>query len=159
MRRTVVAAGAGLACSAAALSGCAHGAASSSIKPVGVVTVDSHRGCKPGSQVGAWRGLPEVEGTGRNATLWAVADQAPFRPGRDIRFTLRVSGHGGLRVRTRGPGVSGLPPASGPSPGGIAYDRPGDEWTLVYRFPSAGCWHLTFHRDASTTGLWLTVRS
>ncbi|MFC5180730.1 hypothetical protein [Actinomadura harenae] len=159
MRSGVVAAGAGLACSAAVLGGCAHGAASSMIKPIGVVTVDSHRGCKPGSAVGAWHGRPEVEGSGRNATLWALADQVPFKAGRDVRLTLRVTGHGGLRLSARGPGVDDLPAVSGPSPGGIAYDRPGDEWTLVYRFPSAGCWHLRFHRDASATGLWLTVRS
>ncbi|WP_026412843.1 hypothetical protein [Actinomadura oligospora] len=158
MRSTVVAAGAGLACAVATLGACAHGAVSSSIKPVGVVTVDSHRGCKPGSQVGDWHGQPEIEGTGRNATLWALADQTPFKAGRSVRFTLRVTGHGVLRLHARGPGVSDLPPLSGPSPGGGAYDRPGDEWTLVYRFPSAGCWHLRFQRDASAAGLWLTVR-
>ncbi|MEV5570874.1 hypothetical protein AB0L06_12555 [Spirillospora sp. NPDC052269] len=158
MRSTVVAAAAGLACSVAPLSACAHGAAAPSIKPIGVVTVDSHRGCKPGSRVGVWQGRPEIEGAGRNATLWALADQTPFKAGRVIRLTLRVTGHGSLRLRTRGPGESDLPPVSGPSPGGVPYDRPGDEWTLLYRFPSAGCWHLKFHRDASVTGLWLTVR-
>ncbi|RFU42727.1 hypothetical protein DZF91_04735 [Actinomadura logoneensis] len=158
MRRTVVAAGAILLCPVTALSGCARGSVGSTIKPVGVVTVDSHRGCKPGSRIGAWHGLPEIEGTGRNATLWALADRVPFRADRDVRLTLRMTGGGDLRVRTRGPGTPDLAPLSGPSPGGASYDRPGDEWTLVYRFPSAGCWHLKLHRDASVAGLWLTVR-
>ncbi|MEV4256338.1 hypothetical protein AB0J52_24520, partial [Spirillospora sp. NPDC049652] len=124
-KRAFIAAGAGLLCAAAPLSGCAHGAASSSIKPVGVVTVNSHRGCKPGSRIGAWHGRPEIEGTARNATLWALADQTPFRAGRDVRFTLRMTGSGDLRLRTRGPGTPDLAPLSGPARGAAGYGRRG----------------------------------
>ncbi|MCP2337465.1 hypothetical protein [Actinomadura rupiterrae] len=156
MMKTVLTAGASLACAAAPLSGCAHGSAST--KPVGIVTVDSHRRCKPGSPIGQWQGRPEIQGSAHNATLWALTDQVPLKPGRDVRLLVRMTGQGALRVQTRGPGRSELPPASGPSQGNIPYDRPGDGWTMTYRFPSAGCWHIKFHRSLSWGSLWLSVR-
>ncbi|MFC4912050.1 hypothetical protein [Actinomadura gamaensis] len=125
---------------------------------MGMVTVKSHRQCKPGSAVGSWHGRPEIEGTGRNATLWALTDQMPLRAGRDVRFTIRMTGQGGLWVRAKDPGGSPLAPVSGPTPGNVAYTRPGDGWTVVYRFPFAGCWHIKFHRSLSAASLWLSVR-
>jgi hypothetical protein len=121
-------------------------------------------GCHPASPVitSALVG-PQVEGTGRGASLWGLLmfrHSLPARVGDQEKIVWRMTGLGSLRLEAIGPGGELHRPAWGPDPhGGSNWDKPGDEWGAGYVFTVPGCWDLHAVRGRATADVWLRVVS
>jgi hypothetical protein len=125
-------------------------------------------GCRPASPVRAVQagrpaaGLPEIQGTSRNAQLWGLLmpqlGYPPLRAGQDLKIVWRMTGSGDIRLSVTGPDGEPRRLVFGPDlHGGSTYTRPGEEWGAGYRLTEPGCWHLRAVRGSSVADVWLAV--
>jgi len=119
-------------------------------------------GCRPASPLIRWHGfLPQVEGTGRGATLWGLlmfAHALPARAGDQEKIVWRMTGTGPLTLTAIGPDGTRHRLAWGPDPhGSSTWDKPGAEWGAGYVFTAPGCWDLRATRGHATADVWLRV--
>jgi hypothetical protein len=92
-------------------------------------------------------GLPERQGVGQDATLWALFFAQKAVAGQEIKIAWRMTGTGDLAMSATGPDGKKTKPSWGPEPhGGSNFDHPGDEWGTGWIFPSAGCWTIDAKR-------------
>jgi len=104
--------------------------------------------------------LPERQGAGDGATLWALF--FPTGPevtaGKEIKVVWRMTGSGDFTISAEGPDGAVLKPVWGPEPhGGSNWERPGDEWGTGWIFPTAGCWTVSAKRTSGSGYLVLRV--
>jgi hypothetical protein len=123
-------------------------------------------GCRPASPVTVFNGvLPQVEGTGHDATLWGLLmfpHPLPARVGDQEKIVWRMTGTGwSLTLEAIGPDGKHHPLAWGPAAHlpGSTWDKPGDEWGAGYVFTAPGCWDLRAIRGHATADVWLQVVS
>ncbi|MBX6356667.1 MAG: hypothetical protein IRZ05_12525 [Micromonosporaceae bacterium] len=96
--------------------------------------------------------VDEAQGTGREATLWALFFN-PLRPNTEIKVVWRMTGAGDLSMRATGPGGASVTPVWGPEPHlDSTWHKPGDEWGTGWVFPAAGCWTVHATRTESGAG-------
>jgi hypothetical protein len=130
-------------------------------------------GCRPPSPLAAFgRDLPESAGRLSRASVWALffppsgtklgqGHRAVFRNlvGRNMKVVFRVTGSGVASFAAIAPDGSRHRPIDGPTRhGDSTWDRPGDEWGMVFRFDEPGCWRLQVSRRGGTGDAWLVVR-
>jgi hypothetical protein len=117
-------------------------------------------GCHPTSPMFASStGLRQTEGTGHNASLWALLffGGSP-RVDRQVKIAWRMTGTGPFRLAAVGPGGLRLRPAWGPEVhDGSNWNKPGDEWGTGFTFTEPGCWDLHAVRTDSHADVWLEV--
>jgi hypothetical protein len=105
-------------------------------------------------------GLPEREGAGRGATLWALFFPTGPRivAGTEIKVAWRMTGTGDFSISATGPGGTTVRPSWGPEGhGGSTWTRPGDEWGTGWIFPTPGCWTFVARRLGSAASLSIVV--
>jgi hypothetical protein len=97
-------------------------------------------------------GIPEREGTGTDATFWALFFASSVEAGHEIKVVWRMTGAGDLTMDATSENGKTLKPAWGPVPhtGGSSFQRSGDEWGTGWIFPTRGCW--TVNATRATTG-------
>lgn len=93
-----------------------------------------------------------MQGETNRGELWAFPP-GPWEPqvDQDFRVTLRVTGEGDFAVSAIGPDGSAQAPVIGPVRqfgSGSGLERPGDEWSMIFRFDQPGCWELEVGRGA-----------
>lgn len=91
-----------------------------------------------------------VQGETNQGDLWALPPGL-WEPGvdEDFRVTVRVTGAGDFTVNAVGPDGSEHRPSIGPVRQfgtGSGLERPGDEWSMVFRFDQPGCWQIDVTR-------------
>jgi hypothetical protein len=104
--------------------------------------------------------LPERQGAGDGATLWALffPTEPLLTAGKEIKVVWRMTGKGDFAISATGPGGAVVKPVWGPEPhGGSSWDRPGDEWGTGWVFPAAGCWTVSANRTSGSGHLVLRV--
>jgi hypothetical protein len=99
---------------------------------------------------------PVLEGTGRDATLWALFFVQPLTTSADSKVVWRMTGSGELAIVAAGPDGRTIEPLWVEEHGDSSFQRPGDEWGTGWRFPAAGCWTFRATRDVGSGEL--TVR-
>jgi hypothetical protein len=106
-------------------------------------------------------GLPEVEGIGRDATIYGLlflAHPGPVRAGDELKIVWRMTGHGDLSVRYFAPdGRAGVLTFGPEAHSGSTFQRPGDEWGTGFSFDVAGCWRIHLERSVGSGDVWLAV--
>ncbi|MBW3591037.1 MAG: hypothetical protein KY393_04190 [Actinobacteria bacterium] len=91
-----------------------------------------------------------VQGETNEGELWALPP-GPWEPqvDEDFRITVHVTGAGDLAIDAVGPDGSEHRPSIGPVRqfgAGSGLERPGDEWSMVFRFDQPGCWQIDVTR-------------
>lgn len=119
-------------------------------------------GCHPASPISTFdRFLPQVRGTGHDATLWGLLmfpHPLPPRIGDPEKIVWRMTGSGSLTLRAIAPDGGVHRTVWGPEPhGGSNWDKPGDEWGAGYVFTAPGCWDLRATRGTATADVWIRV--
>ena len=119
-------------------------------------------GCHPASPITRWHSfLPQVEGTGRGATLWGLLmfpHPLPARVGDQEKIVWRMTGTGLLTLAAISPGGERHRLAWGPAAhSGSNWDKPGAEWGAGYVFTTPGCWDLRAARGDATADVWIRV--
>ena len=119
-------------------------------------------GCHPASPVTLLNSfLPQVEGTGHDATLWGLLmfpHALPARVGDQEKIVWRMTGTGSLTLEAIGPGGTHHRLAWGPDAHlSSNWDKPGDEWGAGYIFAAPGCWDLRAIRGNATADVWILV--
>jgi hypothetical protein len=131
-------------------------------------------GCRPPSPAlpfGGNRNAPEVKGTAKNVSLWALSflperaswiDPRVLRldgvRGKQLKIVWRMTGRGRFRLLATGPGGLRVRPFWGPQRHvSSTWTRPGDEWGSGFVLPKKGCWRLRATRGASHGDVWLVV--
>jgi hypothetical protein len=105
------------------------------------------------------RGLPERQGTGVGATLWALffLSGPQLIAGTEVKVVWRMTGSGKLSITAIGPNGTTIKPVWGPEGHlGSNWNRPGSEWGTGWVFPTDGCW--TFNAKRSEGSGQLVVR-
>jgi hypothetical protein len=116
--------------------------------------------CPPTAQLTGSGPLPERQGAGDGATLWALffPTQPLLTAGQEIKVVWRMTGSGDVSVSATGPDGAVVKPVWGPEPHGSSnWDRPGDEWGTGWVFPAAGCWTINVRRTSGSGYLVLRV--
>lgn len=117
-------------------------------------------GCAPASPVTAG---PEIQGTGRGATLYGLimtTKPLPIRTAEQVKIVWRMTGSGPLKLSIADPQGNPVALQWGPDiHSGSNYNRPGGEWGSGYLFTKAGCWHLHAQRTSGSADVWIRVRS
>jgi hypothetical protein len=132
------------------------GQPSASGSPVPVTTST----CPPNAQLGGSDALPERQGAGDGATLWALffPTQPVLTAGQEIKVVWRMTGSGDFSISAAGPDGAVVKPAWGPEPhSSSTWTRPGDEWGTGWIFPAAGCWTIRAKRTSGSGYLVLRV--
>jgi hypothetical protein len=116
--------------------------------------------CPPTAQLDNSGNLPERQGVGHGATLWALF--FPTTPvltaGQEIKVVWRITGNGDFSIDATGPGGKVVKPVWGPKlHSGSTWSRPGDEWGTGWVFPAAGCWTINAKRTSGSGYLVLRV--
>jgi hypothetical protein len=116
--------------------------------------------CPPTARLDGSAALPERQGAGDGATLWALL--FPTGPvltaGKEIKVVWRMTGSGDFSVSATGPDGTVVKPVWGPEPhGGSSWNRPGGEWGTGWVFPTAGCWTVSAKRTTGSGYLVLRV--
>jgi len=104
--------------------------------------------------------IPERQGIGQGATLWALffPEGPTLRAGQELKVVWRMTGHGNFTISATGPTGGVVQPIWGPEGHpSSSWTRPGDEWGTGWVFPAAGCWIVTAKRDDATGYLVLRV--
>jgi hypothetical protein len=119
-------------------------------------------GCRPPSPITpGMSGLPQVEGTGRGASLWGLLmfpNSWPARVGDQEKIVWRMTGAGVPQMVAIGPDGTRHQLAWGPAFHlGSNWDKPGDEWGAGYVFTVPGCWDLRAVRGQARADVWLLV--
>ena len=120
---------------------------SASLAPVTTST------CPPTAQLDGNGGLPERQGAGTGATLWALffPREPVLTAGTEIKVVWRMTGSGSLSISAYGPDGMVVEPVWGPeSHGGSTWNRPGEEWGTGWVFPAAGCWTISATRTSGS---------
>lgn len=135
-------------------------ASTSASLPAG--TAPGAAGCRPPSPVTAgMSGLPQVEGTGRGASLRGLLmfpHSLPARVGDQEKIVWRMTGAGQLQMVAIGPDGTRHRLAWGPDYHlGSNWDKPGEEWGAGYIFTVPGCWDLRAVRGTASADVWLRV--
>jgi hypothetical protein len=113
--------------------------------------------CPSTAQLGG-SGLPERQGAGDGATLWALFFQGVVTAGQEIKVVWRMTGSGEFSVSATGPDGTVVRPVWGPEAHGDSnWERPGDEWGTGWVFPTAGCWTVNARRTSGSGQLALRV--
>lgn len=91
-----------------------------------------------------------VRGETNEGELWALPP-GPWKPqvDKDFRVTVHVTGAGDFAVSAAGPDGSEHQPSIGPVRqfgAGSGLERPGDEWSMVFKFDKPGCWQIDITR-------------
>ena len=106
-------------------------------------------------------GFPEVQGIGRDATIYGLlftSHPGPVRAGEDLKIVWRMTGQGGLSVSYFSPdGRPGVLTFGPEAHGGSSYQRPGDEWGTGFSFDAAGCWRIHLERSVGSGDVWLAI--
>jgi len=106
-------------------------------------------------------GFPEVQGIGRDATIYGLlfpAHPGPVRAGEELKIVWRMTGHGDLSVRYFAPdGRAGILTFGPEAHSGSTFQRPGDEWGTGFSFDVAGCWRIHLERSVGSGDVWLAV--
>jgi hypothetical protein len=106
--------------------------------------------CLPSPATNWQNAWPEVRGTARGGTVWALTlfrshyqEVAVYRglAGRRVEILWRVTGSGTLRVVALGPRGARVPARARPDDAS-AWRRPGRLWRTALVFPRAGCWRV-----------------
>lgn len=118
------------------------------------------RGCHPASSIQTSAiGLPEVQGTSSDASLWLLLF-GPTKIGSDLKIVWRMTGTGDLHLTAIGPQGQHIAPDWGPEAhSGSNWNRPGDEWGAGFTMPVAGCWDLHASRGNVSGDAWLIFTS
>jgi hypothetical protein len=107
------------------------------------------------------RGAPEIQGVGRDATIYGMlflTHPGEVRVGDELKIVWRMTGNGDLSVSYFAPDSQRSVLAFGPEVhSGSNYDRPGDEWGAGFQFDAAGCWHVHLERSVGSGDVWLEV--
>lgn len=105
--------------------------------------------------------LPEVQGVGRDATIYGLVfltHPGPVRAGEELKIVWRMTGQGDLSVSYFAPdGRPGVLTFGPEAHGGSTYQRPGDEWGTGFSFDAAGCWRIHLERSVGSGDVWLPV--
>jgi hypothetical protein len=104
------------------------------------------------------RGIPERQGTGVGATLWALFFGATVIAGQEIKVVWRMTGSGDLTMNATGENGTTITPSWGPEiHSSSSFQRPGDEWGTGWVFPAAGCWTVNATRAVGRAQLLIRV--
>ncbi len=104
--------------------------------------------------------MPERQGAGDGATLWALffPTQPELTAGQEIKVVWRMTGNGDFSISAAGPHGAVVKPVWGPEPhSSSTWTRPGDEWGTGWVFPTAGCWTVSAKRANGSGYLVLRV--
>jgi hypothetical protein len=102
--------------------------------------------------------LPEMQGVGHGATLFALFFSGQATVGQQIKVVWRMTGDGDLSMVANGPDGRALHPVWGPDlHSSSTYLRPGDEWGTGWTFPSSGCWTIRATRKTGSAKIVLRV--
>lgn len=105
--------------------------------------------------------MPEVQGIGRDATIYGLVfltHPGPVRVGEELKIVWRMTGQGDLSVSYFAPdGRPGVLTFGPEAHGGSTYQRPGDEWGTGFSFDAAGCWRIHLERSVGSGDVWLPV--
>ena len=106
-------------------------------------------------------GFPEVQGIGRDATIYGLlfpTHPGPIRSGDELKIVWRMTGQGDLSVSYFAPDGRPGVLTFGPEPhGGSSYQRPGDEWGTGFLFDAAGCWRIHLERPVGSGDVWIAI--
>lgn len=106
-------------------------------------------------------GLPEVQGIGRDATIYGLlfpSHPGPVRAGEELKIVWRMTGQGALSVSYFAPdGRPGVLTFGPEAHSGSSYQRPGNEWGTGFSFDAAGCWRIHLERSIGSGDVWLAV--
>lgn len=106
-------------------------------------------------------GFPEVQGIGRDATIYGLlfpTHPGPVRSGEELKIVWRMTGQGDLSVSYFAPdGRPGVLTFGPEAHGGSTFQRPGDEWGTGFSFDAAGCWRIHLERSVGSGDVWLAV--
>jgi hypothetical protein len=117
-------------------------------------------GCHPASPADPLGGgSTEIHGAAsEGASVWAkVLASRPFPSGRDLAILWRMPGSSALRLVAVGPGGARVGPSKVVPTTAPSWDRPGDAWSSVLRFPAAGCWRISASRGQSYGDVWIQI--
>lgn len=117
--------------------------------------------CRPASPITDTKSGPEIQGTGRGATLYGLlmpTKPLPIRARESVKVVWRMTGSGPLHLSATSPGGRSVPLQWGPEEhAGSNYHRPGQEWGAGYRFGTPGCWQLQARRTNASADVWVRV--
>lgn len=118
--------------------------------------------CPVTPQAPSTLGMPEMHADiVGNGDVWALLlSSRRISVNSATLIVWRATGSGAFQVVASGPGDARLLPANGPDPhpGGSNWQRPGDEWSTNFIFPSPGCWQLQVTRGTGLiASVWLSV--
>ncbi len=106
-------------------------------------------------------GFPEVQGIGRDATIYGLlftSHPGPVRAGEELKIVWRMTGEGDLSVSYFAPdGRPGVLTFGPEAHSGSSYQRPGDEWGTGFSFDAAGCWRIHLERSVGSGDVWLAI--
>jgi hypothetical protein len=106
-------------------------------------------------------GFPEVQGIGRDATIYGwlfLSHPGPVRAGEELKIVWRMTGQGDLTVSYFAPdGRPGVLTFGPEAHSGSSFQRPGDEWGTGFSFDEAGCWRIHLERSVGSGDVWLAV--
>ena len=116
--------------------------------------------CPPTAQLRDLAAVPERQGTGEGATLWALF--FPTTPlltvGEEVKVVWRMTGRGDFSISATGPDGTVVNPVWGPEQHmDSSWNRPGEEWGTGWVFPAAGCWTINARRASGSGYLVLRV--
>lgn len=103
-------------------------------------------------------GIPERQGTGVDASFWALFFGASVTAGQEIKVVWRMTGSGDLTMNATGANGTTIKPSWGPEMhSSSSFTRPGDEWGTGWVFPTAGCWTVNATRTIGRGQLTIRV--
>jgi hypothetical protein len=115
--------------------------------------------CPATAQLDGSAALPERQGAGDGATLWALffPTQPVLTAGHGIKLVWRMTGSGDFSISATGPDGTIVKPVWGPEQhSDSTWHRPGEEWGTFWVFPTAGCW--TVHATRTSGSGYLVLR-
>lgn len=118
-------------------------------------------GCLPPSPLDPSNvGIPEAPGTTPARDLWALfLGGIPVVANNENKIVLRMGAHFQEQPHVIGLGPRGqhLLPIFLDEHSGSDWDRPGDEWGVVFNFPVAGCWDVHVTSGTTAGDVWIVV--
>ena len=106
-------------------------------------------------------GFPEVQGIGRDATIYGLlflSHPGPVRAGEELKIVWRMTGQGDRTVSYFAPdGRPGVLTFGPEAHGGSTFQRPGDEWGTGFSFDAAGCWRIHLERPVGSGDVWIAI--
>lgn len=98
----------------------------------------------------------EADATGGEA--WALPiGPVPVKVDTRWKLVWRMTGSGDFRITAVDPDGVGHEPVDVTAHEDSNFNRPGDEWGTIWRFPSGGCWTLEAERDDVRASLRIPV--